>query len=347
MNKIYTHLTILLASILLSALSLIACTDENQEQADSEVPVSFTTVMGHVVTRSTLDNIWPNSTDIKVRRSKTGETPVVFDYVTAATSSAASSGVAVALTPKTDADKFYWPINNPSWQFDAWPAAFHDTENGGPITTMTVVADQSVYHATNNPSGIKESVYEGYDLLYCLPFTATYRQTVPLAFQHLMARVVVIVNSSSTDQHEQVTNIAFGGGHVGLAGSVNLTTDPVTWTLTGGQTSTVAKMRNKTTKEEKQSHIYTFECILPPQSYATSGELIVITTTGDGSPRTYKYSNSYTLEPGNQYTYSLAISESGKIVVSTVQVMPWETSTVSNTATYGNNYPSTIVTETE
>lgn len=337
-------------SALLVAILTVACTagDLTYTAADSDV-VAFAPRFNGGVTRSTLDNVWPDETAIKVRRLKTeatGDADVTHDYLTSATSSAEAGSTAVTLSPATDADKFYWPISDPGWKFDAWPTAFHNATTDGPVTAMSVAADQSVY-AADNTTGITDAVYFGYDLLYCLPDATTYRRTVPLAFQHLMARVVVIVNSSNTDAKEQVSNIAFGGGHVGLAGSVDITKNPVTWTLTSGQAGTVSKMRNTTSDAEKSANIYTYECLLPPQSYASSSDIIVITTSGDGTtPRTYKYSNTISLQPGNQYTYSLSISESGKVVLATVQVVPWETVSVPNTAAYdANNYPSVIVTE--
>lgn len=341
MINITQHITTikLLLAAMLPLLAVACSTDSAEPTAIEPQAVTFSSGFARVVTRSTLDNEWADSTQIVVCCTETGKTDKKYTYQY---NDSEDTWAAVST-----ASKYYWPINDPSWTFSAWPAGYGDS----PKTTMTVAANQSVYHATNNPSGITESVYEGYDLLYCPPTTATYRQPVTLNFLHQMARVVVIVNSSNTDNKETVTNITYGGGHVGLTG--NITTQATSsanalWTVSGSQNSTVT-MRNRTTTTEASNNQYTFECILTPQSYTqqTPATLITITTTCTEYPtRTYNYSSNFSLAAGNQYTYSISISESGKIVVSTVQVTPWTSVAINGTGNYpSNSYPSTAVTE--
>ena len=344
MINITQHITTikLLLAAMLPLLAVACSTDGAEPTAIEPQAVVFTPSIARVITRSTLDNEWADGTQIVVCCSEAGKTDKKYTYQYNDTDDKWSAVV------QTLQGKYYWPINNPSWSFSAWPASY----GNAPKTTMTVAANQSVYSATNT-SGIDEATYLGYDLLYCpkTPQTTneTYRQPVELNFLHEMARVVVIVNSSNTDYHETVTNITYGGGHVGLSGQIDTqatTSANATWSLTAGQSSTIT-MRNRTKTAEAENNQYTFECMLPPQSYATSATLMTITTTCTEYPtRTYNYSNSFTLLAGNQYTYSLSISESGKIVVSSIQVTPWTPVSINGTANYpANSYPSAAVTE--
>lgn len=322
----------LLLAAMLTLLMAACSTDGREPTAIDSQAVSFSPGFARVITRSTLDNEWANETQIVVCCSEEGKDDKKYIYQYDASEN--------KWTATSAASKYYWPINDPSWTFSAWLAGYGDS----PKTTMTVAADQSL-------TGITETDYEGYDLLYCPPISATYRQPVTLNFLHQMARVKVIVNSSNTDNKETVTNITYGGGHVGLTGNIETqatSSANALWTVSGSQNSTIT-MRNRTTTTEASSNQYTFECILPPQSYTqqTPATLITITTTCTEYPtRTYNYSSNFSLAAGNQYTYSISISESGKIVVSTVQVTPWTSVTVNGTGNYpDNNYPSTTVTE--
>lgn len=323
----------LLAGLLLPLLAAACTADGIEPVAEGPVAVTFSPAFARVITRSTIDNEWADSTEIVVRCSEAGQADKDYTYQYDATED--------TWTATDDSQKYYWPINDPSWTFSAWPASYGTS----PLNTKEVADNQST-------SNVDATAYEGYDLLYCPPDGATFRQPVTLAFQHLMSRVVVIVNSSSTDEKEKVTNIDFGGGHVGLKGSADLTTSPVTWTLTNGQASTIT-MRSTTSDEEEDALLFTYECILPPQSYDTGSDntlfdIIVITTKGESNEEhTYKYSGrAITMLPGNQYTYSLSVTDGSKILVSTLQVVPWTSSTVSSCAEYGNNnYPTENVTE--
>lgn len=345
--------TLLLAGV------LAGCSFDKElvnERAGTDV--AFTMQFGGTATRATtLDNIWPDNSEIYIKSTSEASTPLAsetYKYKTAANSSSAASGAAVVLTPV--AGTFRWPDVDPEWKFTAWYPATSDSE---PTTGITVKADQS---AVSGSTGIDDATYLSYDLLYCPPTTATYPNPnvvpVNLVFFHQMARVIVTVNSSSTEQKESVDKIEFGGGRVKLAGTItnleSLTTSDnngaTTWTTSG--TGSTITMRDKTTRNETthkaDGNIYTFECILPPQSDGTATtELIKITTSGakdadnNGIARTYTYKNGYTLQAGYQYTYSLNISEKGSITISTVKVEGWSSPTnVNNTATIpSNSYP--------
>ena len=205
----HIHATKLLLWGVLLPLLLVGCSaDGNEPTVEKPVAVTFTTDFARVITRSTLDNEWADGTQIVVCCSETGKDDKKYTYQYDASEN--------KWTATSAANKYYWPINDPSWVFSAWPTNDEDA----PITTMTVAANQTVKDETTNPSGITEDTYVGYDLLYCPPTSATYRQPVTLNFLHQMARVKVIVNSSNTDTKDQVTSITLGDGHVCLQGHI-------------------------------------------------------------------------------------------------------------------------------
>lgn len=332
---------LLLFGGLLPVLVAACSADVIEPMVEKPVAVTFTSGFARVITRSTLDNEWSDATQIEVRCSEAGQDDKRFTYQYDASEN--------TWTAVSTAGKYYWPINDPSWVFSAWPTSY----GSSPIMTKTVAANQTVYDENSNPSGITEDIYEGYDLLYCPSTTATYRQPVTLNFLHQMARVKVIVNSSNTDTKDQVTSINFGDGHVGLEGHITTqatTTANATWALDDSQNSTI-QMRNRTTTAEAATNVYTFECMVPPQSYTTNiiTNLLYITTQYEDSGtqnRTYSFSGTYTFLSGNIYTYNLAISEEGKVTLLTVQVEPWaDVENVNNTATIPNSYPNANVTE--
>ena len=318
--------------------------------------MAFSLAFNNTVTRAgvddnrTIDNLWPKDAHVTISNVTSTYTVAMgaktSDF-TVGESPSLSSDVATSLSPIADDGNFIWPTTNPNWSFSAWyPAGDH------PQMNITVAADQTVWKETSNPNGLKDAEYNAYDLLYCPSTTVTFRQKpVTLNFLHQLARVVVIVNSNYTEDKGEVTAVEFGGGKVALSGSIqNLGTTgangATTWT-TGTQNSTI-KMRDHSTDDEKASHVYTYECMLPPQaSDGTVSNLVKIYSHGtQKGERTFKTSDmSFEMKAGYQYTYNLLISEQGVITLATVMVTDWETGqAVGNTATIPNNsYPTNAV----
>lgn len=317
-------LTFAFLLILLSAACTSDHLDVSQEKGE---PVVFALSFNNTVTRAvTMDNLWPANTEVTISNGTN------INFTTGASPSTTSS-VATSLAPVGDAN-FIWPTTDPSWSFSAWYPA-----GSSPVTSQTVAADQS---------SLTESQYNAYDLLYCPPLAVGFRQKpVTLNFLHQMSRIVVIVNSSYTENKETVTGVQFGDGHIALTG--NITTQPTTWAngttvwSQGTQNSTIT-MRPNAAMTNASSHVYGFECMVPPQSYATEiSHLLAISSTGatEGN-RTYYYGASFNMQAGYQYTYNLLISEQGVITLATVKVTDWTTGTpVSNTATIPDkSYPA-------
>lgn len=323
-RKNIIRLAQIVATLMLVNLS-IACSNSTDElQHKQLMPVSFSLGFDVSVTRTTIfENIWPNNTEITISNGTDQ-----FNYTTSSTSGSASSGEAVSISPADPDDQFYWPVSDPSWKFSAWYPA-----GDNPTLTMAVVSNQSVKTATNT-DGIDEDTYTRWDILYMPPTSATWRSTAALALKHQLARVIVTVNTTLTEYHETVANIAFGGNRLGLTGTGTNTDGQITWTASG--TNSITYMRNRTTEEEKAVNRYVFECLLPPQAdNNTTAELIKISTTGaikegttdEPEPRTYIYKNAFNLLPGYQYTYNLVITEKGKVLLGSVQLSQWDIKT--------------------
>ena len=318
----------IVATLILVGLSIACSNSADELQQGQRVPVSFSLGFDVSVTRtSVFENVWPNNTVITISNGTDR-----FNYTTSSTSGSAYSGEAVSITPTDLEHQFYWPVSDPSWKFSAW---YPDDNVNGPTLMMTVVPNQSVKTATNTV-GIDEDVYTGWDILYMPPTSATWRSTVALALKHQLARVIVTVNTTLTEKHEKVVNIAFGGNRLGLTGigTVSNTDGQITWAASG--TSSITYMRERTTEEEKTVNRYVFECLLPPQANnTTTAELIKISTTGaikEGTtdtpePRTYIYKNAFDLQPGYQYTYNLVITEKGKVLLGSVELSQWDIKT--------------------
>ena len=320
-------LTFAFLLILLSAACTSDHLDVSQEKGE---PVVFALSFNNTVTRAvTMDNLWPANTEVTISNGTTR-----INFTTGASPSTTSS-VATSLAPIGD-DNFIWPTTDPGWSFSAWYPA-----GDSPVTSQTVAADQSQNNLT-------ESQYNAYDLLYCPPLAVSFRQKpVTLNFLHQMSRIVVIVNSSYTENKETVTGVRFGDGHIALTG--NITTQPSTWVngttvwSQGTQNSTIT-MRPNAAMTNASSHVYGFECMVPPQSYATeiSHLLAISSTEATEGNRTYYYGASFNMQAGYQYTYNLLISEQGVITLATVKVTDWTTGTpVNNTATIPDkSYPA-------
>lgn len=360
----YKH-TISLTSGLLALLTAIlpaACSADTVEDSGiagtsaADEPVVFSLELCSGLTRTgvadntTFDNLWPAGKNVYIANSEgaklytTGEAP------------STSSSVATSMTPAGD-DSFIWPTTDKSWRFSGWyPTAIDHAPSD---TTVTVNANQSIYDETDNPTGTTNEVYAGYDILYCPSTPVSHRQKpVTLTFLHQLARVVVIINSNYTETKEEVKSVTFGNNKVALTGSVNelgttpLTNGETTWTVTD-QNHTVT-MRYNASMSDPDNNVYAFECILPPQSYKESEQVVTVPrliqiTSEKKSPqsgnRYYHYDHAIDMQAGYQYTYNLLISERGLVTLSTVRVTDWTTGTaVSGDADIpDNSYPNTMI----
>lgn len=343
-------------AFLLMILSMVmGCADEKELYVSSAgYPIEFAIHFksDQPKTRSTLDNEWPLNTEISISNGTD-----VYIYKTGETVSDPADSY--ALSPKTSS--FYWPVDHSNMSFEAWYPVAAARQAG-----ITVAENQTVYNETTNPSGITDATYLGYDLLYCPEHEFAYLSNVQLEFFHQMSHVIVLVNTSATEGHdetieseivrvkEKVEGISFGGGRLGLTGTISTyctygaANGSTIWN-TPTQSKSIA-MRPLAALTNASNNIYAFECILPPQSNATTtSPLINITTSGavdhTNAPitRTYTYNDAYTLQSGYEYTYDLAISEQGTITIDKVKVDPWNATVqnVNNTATIPNNsYPN-------
>ena len=358
-RKYTTYLTLYLFAILL-ATAIAACSSEVSNDCDSDStlaavgePVTFSMTFTNELTRSgtTIDNVWPANKTVTIANNAN---PVVMhDFTTGSTVTTNADGNTM-LTPVSD--NFIWPINNPSWSFSGWYPAAASAPSG-----ITVAADQTIYDATNNPDGIADAVYQGYDLLYCPPTPVTFRQKpVTLTFLHQLARVVVIIGSGYTDTKETVTKVEFGGDKVALKGTISAlgttlnTNGTTTWTVSdeAAYKDKTITMRPNADMTDASNNVYAFECMLPPQTYKVGetvtsiDNLIKITSTKKapeaGTIRNYHYGNTLDLKAGYQYTYNLLISEQGVVTLATVKVTDWTAGTpINNDAVIpSNDYPT-------
>ena len=323
---------IIQTSLLLLMLFAIGCSDNKETLTGKDgMPVMFSMSFpsAMTVTRSTLDNVWPNSTVISVSNGT-----ATYQYVTPENSASASSGAILPLSPYGDV-LLNWPATNPNWSFTAkYP---HDWD---PAENITVANDQSTAN-----TDITDNVYWAYDKIYAPAVSGYYQTTVPLKFYHQMARVVVVVSTANTALQDVVTSVTFGQGSkdVDVVGSITKlgetgsgATDEskkTVWSTTPATNSYIT-MRKTSIKTEEDSHVYTFECMLPPQSGgAADTDLLTIYTTTNEAPRKYVYQATYSLEAGCQYNYFITCKESGVIMVNTLTVSGWNTNVVvSNTA---------------
>lgn len=329
MNKCSNILIILLPLLLMAT----GCSDNNEPLTEEKgMPVMFSMMFASMATttRSTLDNVWPNSTTIAVSNGL-----ATYQYVTPDNSGSASSGATVMLSPSGES-VLNWPSVNPNWNFTAWYPY-----NWDPTASITVANDQSTTAITD------EAVFWAYDKIYAPPVSGYFQNTVPLTFYHQMSRVVVVVNTANTTLQDVVASVTFGEGSKDVdvtgtitklgetGGTVTDATKKTTWSTTAATNSYIT-MRKTSTATEEASHIYTFECMLPPQSGgAANADLLTIytTTSGDPSSRKYVYQDTYSLEAGYQYNYFITCKESGVIMVSTLTISGWNpTVTVTNTA---------------
>ena len=320
---------------------MTACTADDIASTEEPMdnPVNFTINMRGGATRAftTYDNYWKDDTHIAICEGNT-----VYDYKTLTESS--TSGARVSLTPNsaTTGNAFFWTPTDASRTFSAWyPYATSAPSSG------VVDEDQSTMSAG------------AYDILYAPAVTVinqvgrASKESVNLDFYHQMCRIVVTVNSSATKGSKPVTDIKMGKGttgnnngnmaisraitELGVTGSESTGT-PTKWEdetkLTKNKTIT---MRNMSGEDACTTHFYTFECVIPPQSLAATEVLFQITTTdanNSANNRTSKYvpqdmfTDAPNFQAGYQYNYSITLSKSGAVNISTVQIYDWSSESI-------------------
>ena len=309
-------------------LTLLAgCNDAGETlPLEENMPVVFSMEFGSK-TRSTLDNVWPDNTQIAISKGS-GNT---LSYYTPANASSANSGQAITLTA-SGSNMLSWPSSDPHWVFSAWYPYSVTAPTG-----ITVANDQGA---------IDDDTYYGYDIMYSPAVSDIYQATVPLKFYHQMSRVMVVVITDNTPNKESVTSVTFGEGTkdisvsgtftMGVTGGVAGTA--ASWTPTTASNSYIT-MRKTSTSTEEDSHIFRYECMLPPQSGGSSDDiLLTIMTTGyidendetqTPQARKYVYKAAYDLQAGYQTNYFITCKDGSVIIIITSSVAGWN-STIQN-----------------
>lgn len=312
------------------------------------LPVVFSASMQESITRSsTLDNEWTSAMHVAVRNTTNNQ---VLDYVVQSdqtTLRPATMGTVSGSNPWWSAAQaattFWWPASTQSLTFDAWCV------NGGAYSSaqpesFTVAVDQNTQSADD---------YQKQDVLYAPAVETAWKQTVPLVFYHQMARVVVTVNSSLTEGAQSVTGVTFGSNNMFRTGSISnwgytgtqatISGNATAWDRNSLANPSTIVMRN--TASDATNKVFTYECLLPPQSGGNeSTALITITTTPSATATavernsdTYTLKQAYDMKAGYLYDYNIAVSEKGKVSITTVMVYDWSsTENVAGTATVPN-----------
>lgn len=315
------------AHLVLLALLLSACSSNGEQ--DSFLlpePVDFSMEFGNSQTRAntTLDNVWPSQAEVAVYDNThilKYKTPTYQDPENAPASEASVSLQGVS-------EKFFWPTDGQSKFFSAW-YPYTSTVPELPLT-VTVAEDQTT-------TGIPEnSDYYNYDKLYSPAKLFGFRKRVSLKFYHQMCRIVVNVNAIATQGI--VNSIALGNGNIKLSGEITTlgeTGDGATGTKTVWDNlsgSATIKMRKDTERSSETTRMYTFECILPPQSGGDfETQLLYISgsaynkTSLSQEAKNYRYSAEYDWKAGYQYNYNMSLTKEGALTVSTVTVKNWGT----------------------
>lgn len=308
-EKKYTFLSDGLLPLLISVLPLTGCTSDSDGNEEQGNLVNFSLRMDGTVTRavSTLDNIWPDNTEIAISNANNSY------YYSTGSSSSVSAGVPIMLKPVSSA--FHWTATDPGWQFSAWYPTSVTPADG---MTVTVGIDQSTG---------EDAAYLAQDLLYCPPTDAPFRQTVPLTFYHQLCHVRCTINSFNTSN--VVTKVTLGQnniantGKITTIGSTGLDAPGTTtvWTLEDADKTKTLTMRKNEDLSNPQNYMYTYECILPPQGGGNFNDAMFKISTDDN--KSYSYISSFTFEAGRQYDYSLILSKSGSVIVATVTISNW------------------------
>ena len=304
----------LLSTAVIAAGLLAACSTDDASVSpapdSTEVTgdaVVFTISTGRETTRAfTTDNYWTINDSMAICEGAT-----VYKYK--ANEGSSASGGRVSLRPAVAENTYFWSPEVTSRTFKAW----YPWSLTAP-SAVTVETDQSTMEA---------NAYYNQDILYAPDLTVGFKQPVDLSFYHQMCRIMVTVNTSATKGQKPVTDIKLGNDNIAVSGTLTPGAS-ASWVL-GSQNSTVT-MRKQS--EDTTDHLYTYECIVPPQSLTATAVLFQITTTAANSNTTttnFVPQNMFIDAPvfsaGYQYNYSITLSASGMVNISTVQVDDWST----------------------
>ena len=314
----------------------LAVPDSSAATGDAVV---FTISTGKEATRAfTYDNKWTMNDQMAICEGST-----VYQYKASGNSS--SSGDRVAVVPVTVGAQstYYWSPETTSRTFCAWyPYSSNKPENTH--GSITVATDQrgTASDTPKDGGSLGQTDYNNYDLLYAPDITVNYKETVNLSFYHQLCRIIVTVNSTATTGSKPVTDIKLGDNNIAFSGTINtlgktgtgITGTATSWSVSGG--SETITMRRKV--YDTANHLFTYECVIPPQSLDANKKLFQITTTNssDSSTKTTNYvpENMYTDTPifqaGCQYNYSISLSAAGRVNVATVQVYDWSTEYIND-----------------
>lgn len=342
--RIRIYYPLLFLSAIFLALGCSVDDVQNLESPQGEIVSFVPEDFAYVTRNTTFDNIWTAGQIISICE---GTKVVPYKAIT----TSGSSGNRVAFVPVntnskgrplTDADAHFWPTISTSKSFTAW---YPNTEE-----KLSAPLDIEVSDDQRTSEQLSDELYKKYDLLYAYVNNVGYKETVVLPFYHQLARVVVSINGSATGT--KVSSIEFGGGKVSVEGKIetlgtsgaDATGEQVTWTIDSEKKIHTIKMR--CVESDDDNHVYTYECILPPQSWLESVSLIKIsgqrpladTTMKDV---TYTYDAAFVLKAGYQYIYRLNTSKAGVVSLASATVLNWQaTGDYSGNAGYPDiSYP--------
>lgn len=352
MIKVLHILTVKALEVTVLGLLLVlaaACSQDEEPTSaggiDTQDAVSFTISSGKPTRAfTTFDNYWTADQKISVRGKRidfTQETLTeeskVFTYKASATSTASEGRVEIEPDVNgrsywTHDNTFFWSTRVPSRTFSAWYPAAASEPSGA-----TVPADQTVTALT---IGDRDTYYD-YDILYAPAVTVGFKQTVDLTFYHQLCRIIVTLNTAATKRSKPVTDVKFGKNNIARAGTIT-TLGSTGSGASGTKTVWNVPVATETITMRLQSadntnHIYTYECIVPPQSLEATETLFQITMTDSKNSTTLTkeyvpsllYQDAPNFQAGYLYNFSVTLSAAGMVNISTVQVYDWTTESVT------------------
>ena len=306
-------------------LFLLAACSADQAEKTEETPgqpgdaVEFTSNFGKGITRAApLDDMWFLDAQVAICDA-VSQTVMPYKVVSIGTDGTAT--LASAATSQNSTNTFYWAPLDDSRTFRGWYPYSASLSN-----SISVEANQA---------SLSPEEYQNQDILYAPDVVAPYKAPAELHFYHQLCRVSVTVNSSNTENSKPVTAMTLGNGNIALAGTIS------TWGATGSSASGTTTVWNvpsgnsnivmRQTGRDDTNCLYTFECLLPPQSGGSTGTtLFNITTTYVGTQKTSSYMDTYNFQAGCRYQYNLVLSAQGALTVTTVQVTDWATESLGS-----------------
>ena len=348
-TPLFTDLRVMAAAVVLAG-AMSACSSDDgtalavpDSSAATGDAVVFTISTGKEATRAfTYDNKWTMDDQMAICEGST-----VYQYKASGNSSSSGDRLAVVPVTVSAQSTYYWSPKTTSRTFCAWyPYSPDKPENTHGSITVAIDQRGTASDTPEDVGSLGQTDYNNYDLLFAPTITATYasglssKETVDLTFYHQMCRVVVTVNSTATKGSKPVTDIKLGNGNIAVSGTITTLGETGTdvsgtateWSVSAG-TSTVTMRRQVYDTTE---NLFTYECVIPPQSLSASATLFQITTTdANNVTKTTNYipSAMYTdapvFEAGCQYNYSIALSAAGKVNIATVQVYDWSTENIA------------------